>query len=116
MAGAPKRAPALSAPEGRLSLPPKPEPAKEGIGWSALISQRQILRADAPRYQARAPQAAKFAIASAVGTTEAAATALEAGRHPPVMVFAPVPAAVAVRHSHLALLGHVRTLHIVLAW
>ena len=111
MAGAPKRAPALFCIGGGLS-PLIPQAADKRIQRSALEPQRYILRADALTDQARAPKSAKFAIASAVPAITAAATALETGRHPPVMVIAFVPTAVAIRHSPPRL-ERVWTLHIV---
>ena len=68
----------------QLAPLPKPEPANQRVSRSALILQRYILRADASGYQARATQAAKLVIASAIGAIKSAATALEAGRHTPV--------------------------------
>ena len=111
MAGAPKRAPALFCTGG--GLPPlTPQSADERIDRATPDAQRHILRADALIDQARTTKSAKLTLASAVPAITAAATALETGRHSPVMVFASVPTAVAVGHS-VPLLERVRTLHIV---
>jgi hypothetical protein len=97
---------------GAWLAPPEPDSADERIDRAALNAQRHILRADALTDQARSSESAKLTLASAVRAITAAATALETGRHSPVMVIAEMPTAVAVGHS-LPLLERVRVLHIV---